>query len=151
MSFPKSPFSLELGQRLENLRRGLGVVKTTGDSVYLQEARAKGAREQDQKHKALLKRRREAAARQLLRRPKPLMCELCGDPLDRLVHHHWDDEDLDKGMWLCDRCHHVVEYYDKIAAGMYDDIIGRYIVLKEEIDIFKNMQKSKKEQVLKLS
>ncbi len=78
-------------------------------------------------------------------RPCPESCELCGASSKRLVHHHWDDSNPRKGIWVCGRCHPAIEYYDKIVAGELDGVIEPYIKLKEELDTLcsaENLMKS---------
>lgn len=67
-------------------------------------------------------------------RPRPESCELCGASPKKLVHHHWDDSNPKKGIWVCNRCHLVVEYYDKIVAGELSEVIESYLKLKKELD-----------------
>ena len=46
------------------------------------------------------------------RRPKPIGCELCQKEVPKLIWHHWNDDRLALGMWLCWGCHrrgHIVE------------------------------------------
>jgi len=50
--------------------------------------------------------------------PKNGKCELCpalrcGTKASSLVYHHWDDKDISKGMWICRRCHSIVEFVIK--------------------------------------
>lgn len=61
--------------------------------------------------------------------PEDNSCELCGDEKTRLEYHHYDDNDLLKGLWLCVRCHIFAEKTDK-------GLQRRYFELKETI--FKN-------------
>jgi len=44
------------------------------------------------------------------------ICEICGRG-GLLVYHHWDDSDLNKGLWLCYRCHLIAEMVDKVDNG----------------------------------
>ncbi len=61
------------------------------------------------------------------RRERPEGCELCGNvPPHRLHYHHWDDDDLDTGLWLCTRCHRFAESTD---AGMMEHL-DEYLQLK---------------------
>ena len=72
--------------------------------------------------------------RGLHKRPRPDNCELCG--LDRthqgrLFYHHWDDNNLSLGMWLCYRCHIFVGALDLgLTATMYKELKER--ILGEE-------------------
>jgi len=41
-------------------------------------------------------------------------CELCGKEVKKYLHyHHWDDENLNIGLWLCIYCHRFAERVDK--------------------------------------
>lgn len=64
------------------------------------------------------------------RRPRPDgICELCGRPTKRLVYHHWDDNNLDMGIWLCHpMCHLFVEVVDGCLVD-----IDKYLSLKADI------------------
>lgn len=66
--------------------------------------------------------------------PKDRKCELCGaegknkrriDPLD---YHHWDDKNISKGMWLCQKCHRRVEGWEIFCRNFWFTI--RYNFLK---------------------
>ena len=47
------------------------------------------------------------------RRPIDGICELCGRECDKekkqLAYHHWDDENMLKGVWVCAKCHVFIE------------------------------------------
>jgi len=64
------------------------------------------------------------------RRPRLGVCELCGRLCGKLGemldYHHWDDSDLDTGIWLCRICHHFAERVDH-------DYLDRYLILKDNI------------------
>ena len=63
----------------------------------------------------------------LHKRGRPTQCEVCEQGNRKLYYHHWDDHDLNKGLWLCFRCHIFAEGID---AGLID----RYLKLKAELD-----------------
>lgn len=67
----------------------------------------------------------------LNKRAKPELCELCNNG-GRLVYHHWDDNYMDMGIWLCLPCHFVSELIDKKGT----DIIEKYMYLKKDIELF---------------
>jgi len=54
-------------------------------------------------------------------------CELC-NRIGRLHYHHYDDNDLRKGIWVCFLCHKFVERVEK-AEG----IVEKYSKLKNEV------------------
>ena len=47
------------------------------------------------------------------KRPYPEACEMDGRTNTQLEWHHWDDEHLEWGLWLCNRCHKFVEGIDR--------------------------------------
>lgn len=60
----------------------------------------------------------------VVKRPWPGHCELCGNEGKRLSYHHWDDNDMSKGLWLCSPCHFFAERMDD------NKLTSRYINLK---------------------
>lgn len=68
----------------------------------------------------------------LNKRPYPVdkTCELCNNIAGRLVYHHWDDEKLDMGLWVCFRCHSLAELLDKFGIT----IVNEYFELKTKIE-----------------
>lgn len=65
------------------------------------------------------------------KRPKDGICELCGRECDKekkqLSYHHWDDNNLLKGIWVCYKCHGFVE-------GFMPELGEKWLSLKEKID-----------------
>lgn len=62
------------------------------------------------------------------KRPRPDVCELCG-AAGKLDYHHWNEEDLSKGLWLCWKCHGLAEGTD---AGASSD---KYLELRQQIEV----------------
>lgn len=58
------------------------------------------------------------------------LCELCSTAKYK-DHHHWDDRDTRKGLWLCRKCHAFAERFD--AYG--DVIVMRYLSLKKRDEL----------------
>lgn len=58
--------------------------------------------------------------------PKPDKCPLCGDGTGRFYWHHWDDNNLRLGVWLCPHCNTIVELEDR-------DLVQRYRRLKRKL------------------
>ena len=57
-------------------------------------------------------------------------CEICGRDIGgdkKMAYHHWDDELLAMGMWLCYLCH-------KTAEGVEDGKVEKYMILKAKIE-----------------
>lgn len=66
--------------------------------------------------------------RNLSKRPYTNLCEICDKKVDKnLNYHHWDDTNLNKGIWVCIPCHNFVEYCDKDTFNLY---LNKYINLK---------------------
>lgn len=63
--------------------------------------------------------------------PQNQICELCGRQVKRLAYHHWDDKNLMLGIWICWRCHFLVEIFED---GLHETILKKYIELKEIIE-----------------
>uniref|UniRef100_A0A6M3JJM6 Putative HNH endonuclease n=1 Tax=viral metagenome TaxID=1070528 RepID=A0A6M3JJM6_9ZZZZ len=53
------------------------------------------------------------------KRPKTIGCEMCGEIVNRLEYHHWDDEHPCLGLWLCWNCHRIAEGVDKNLHFIY--------------------------------
>lgn len=60
--------------------------------------------------------------------PEEGKCELCNKS-KFLVYHHYDDNNLMKGIWLCTKCHRFVESYEK----GYFRYLSKYLTLKTRI------------------
>lgn len=67
------------------------------------------------------------------KRPKDGICELCDKKCDKekkiLGYHHWDDDDMLKGIWLCYKCHMLIEHEEEYKA-----LLLKWHPLKAEID-----------------
>jgi hypothetical protein len=61
------------------------------------------------------------------KRSYPGICEMCEYNGSRLHYHHWDDNDMRKGIWVCPFCHTMIERYEQ---GFF----GKYLSLKEKIE-----------------
>jgi hypothetical protein len=62
------------------------------------------------------------------KRKRTECCELCGRRPSRLFYHHWDDNNLMKGMWVCKLCH------DSIHLFLERGLATKYLELKSQID-----------------
>ena len=62
-------------------------------------------------------------------------CELCGRThtnkgvVARIVYHHWDDGNLNKGIWVCTGCHFLVEKLDNEFS-----LVSKYFSMKRTLD-----------------
>lgn len=70
----------------------------------------------------------------LNKRKRPESCEVCDEPTNRLHYHHWDDSDMNKGIWCCARCHWIVEYYEMLSFNRICNLLSNYIKLKHKIE-----------------
>jgi len=77
---------------------------------------------------------------QVDKRPRPECCEICGRQHKLLGYHHWDDEKLEKGIWVCIKCHGIAEIYDALLDGgkkkssvYYRTLAKTYKILKDQI------------------
>jgi len=68
--------------------------------------------------------------RNIKKRPIPNLCELCQKRKPK-AYHHWDDNNPDIGMWLCNGCHFKVEWFEKGGAVAYHH-------LKKQIELDAN-------------
>jgi len=59
------------------------------------------------------------------------ICELCGNKRKVLPYHHWDDNDLRKGVWLCGKCHHKIEIYEGLVEL---EFVEKWLKLKEKVE-----------------
>ena len=68
------------------------------------------------------------------KRACPNLCELCErDKLQsgraiKLYWHHWNDDKLEMGLWLCRSCHQFVEILEYKGTTF----VAKYMELKEE-------------------
>jgi len=52
--------------------------------------------------------------------PKGSKCELCSRECNnKLKYHHWDDTNLNKGIWICHVCHSFAERVDDGVVDIY--------------------------------
>ncbi len=57
------------------------------------------------------------------KRQRPNGCELCGKENYLLNYHHWNDDKLYLGMWVCTSCHVVIHGFEsKITKKQYLDL-----------------------------
>jgi len=54
-------------------------------------------------------------------------CELCKKEISHPNWHHWNNNKLELGMWLCAHCHTCVEYYESKR-------LEEYLKLKDRIE-----------------
>ncbi len=63
----------------------------------------------------------------LRKRQKPNQCELCGRDNTGLDYHHWNDSNLNNGLWLCNWCH---GFADRLERGL----LKKYLDLRDTVD-----------------
>lgn len=57
------------------------------------------------------------------------VCEVCGSNAKLLQYHHWDDNNLNIGIWVCVQCHKLVEFVENDTILLVD----KYLKLKTEL------------------
>lgn len=68
------------------------------------------------------------------KRPYPLnnACELCGRINKKLNYHHWNNEHLEFGLWVCVKpCHWLIESIDCLE---FENLKNKYLKFKEIIE-----------------
>jgi hypothetical protein len=68
------------------------------------------------------------------KRDYPEKCELCGVSGQRLEYHHWNDNNLNMGIWICRFCHIMAERVEKQLHLKYFELknqIQNYEALRE--------------------
>ncbi|MBA7650329.1 hypothetical protein ES703_58132 [subsurface metagenome] len=78
----------------------------------------------------------------LKKRLRPDHCELCQNKHNakripiRLDYHHWNKKNPSRGLWLCNSCHVIAEFFDKpdavVMLNYYDHL--KYMVDVSNID-----------------
>lgn len=63
--------------------------------------------------------------------PKNSKCELCNNKVKVLNYHHWNDNDLSKGMWLCSREHVYANGIETYLQNI--EFRNKYLQLKKDI------------------
>lgn len=75
------------------------------------------------------------------KRPRPVFCELCKRVVPILSYHHWDDDKPSNGVWVCGKCHWIVEIVEKGFDVV--NIIYEYKALKNEIELIARLRGEK--------
>ncbi|MBC8521268.1 MAG: hypothetical protein H8D26_04670 [Methanomicrobia archaeon] len=67
------------------------------------------------------------------KRPVNGICELCNRECDKekkiLHYHHWDDDNIEKGVWVCVICHILIEDAERNEA-----LLRKWHSLKAKIE-----------------
>jgi hypothetical protein len=105
----------------ENLERGR---KWRANHV---ESERKRVREHGRKHRMRIWKDGKQLSFNVNKRPWTQICEVCGSELGLRAYHHWDDNKLENGMWLCRYCHIFAENVDR-------GLVNKYLELKAKID-----------------
>lgn len=117
---------------------------TVGNWIYSKKGRSYH-RDWERKHRLTTSGHRKVLGK---KRPYPVdsVCELCHSSItpkgESLDYHHWDDNNLMKGLWLCRSCHINAEWIDKgsnqqcqwIRRAEGEQYIERYVKLKAQIN-----------------
>jgi hypothetical protein len=69
------------------------------------------------------------------KRERPDHCELCNESCEILDWHHWDPNNLNKGIWVCKKCHPLAEYLDGYEDKEYlERFKDKYLSFKSNIE-----------------
>ncbi len=74
--------------------------------------------------------------RNVNKHPLPNSCEICGniwkrDKSHSYAWHHWDDQDPEKGIWICPKCHWLCNAYETVQKAKNRQKIEKYLMLKK--------------------
>ena len=68
-------------------------------------------------------------------RPVDNRCELCTKINKMLGYHHWDDNNLLKGLWVCCRCHlSIIESFERLLKNENKVLLDKYLKLKKNME-----------------
>ena len=128
------------------IARELGIsADTVGNWLYSKSKGRKYHRDWERKHRLTTTGHRKIVGK---KRSYPIdgVCELCNGTItpkgESLDYHHWEDNDLRKGLWLCRSCHINAEWIEEgsneqrqwIQKTEGEQYIERYILLKAQIN-----------------
>ncbi len=72
--------------------------------------------------------------RHLNKRPYPGVCEVCGIAREKGLHYyHWDGDNPSIGIWICARCHRLVELLVSLGSKRLGELLATYLNLKASI------------------
>ena len=63
--------------------------------------------------------------------PKEGLCELCNKESKILHYHHWDDNNLKKGLWLDGKCHIFADGVERTLSNLFTTI--RYLLKRFKV------------------
>lgn len=69
------------------------------------------------------------------KRPHPGHCEICGRTDQMLYYHHWDDSNLNLGIWVCFKHHRLAELVDEKGPRVIVGLMATYERLRKEIEL----------------
>jgi hypothetical protein len=71
------------------------------------------------------------ANRGIHKRSYPKACEMCGEER-HLDYHHWNDNNVSLGVWVCLDCHRLAEFIDTNKDAI--SLTQKYLELKARIN-----------------
>ena len=74
---------------------------------------------------------KQITIRGLHKREHKSVCETCSHHKERLAYHHWDDTNPSKGIWVCNKCHHLITSFEQKDFVL---VIQNYLVLKNRLN-----------------
>ena len=52
----------------------------------------------------------------------------------RLAYHHWNKIIFSLGIWVCQKCHWLIEYCDEKSSEEIIRLIKKYKILRKELE-----------------
>ena len=113
------------GKTHENISKVLHISSNTVGR-YLNPGRRERARAHRRENWARVTIDGESKWVHIKKRPYPEYCELCEMKKKRYDWHHWNNEHIEWGLWLCKTCH-------KFAEVLEQGLLEKYLSLKEDV------------------
>ncbi len=129
----------ELGFRVVDIAKILGVSRlTVHDHLHPDCYAVRLKRTRDYNRRTVLgigtTREDSIALKHLGKRPYPGACEVCRKAKEKGLHyHHWDDSNPSIGIWICARCHRLVELLDNLGSKRLAELLATYLQLKASV------------------
>lgn len=129
----------ELGVRPTEIARTLGVSRlTVHDNLHPDYYTKRLKRTRDYSRRTVLvtgtTKENSVVLTGLNKRPYPGVCEMCGFPKEKGLHyHHWDEDNPSIGLWLCPRCHRLVEILDNLGSAKLGELLAKYLRLRGSV------------------
>ena len=135
----KVPELFRRGKKRKEISIELGIPLGTVDWYLDPERTARYYSNRRTPEKIRMQKLRVKSRREKSRRARTEFCELCGKDELPLHYHHWDDDNLKLGLWVCPGiCHMFCEGIDKgLSVEKYTELkklVTRNILDKEDLE-----------------